>query len=319
MTDSLSPVSPGLADLIASVAWTADPKNGRFGMTLEQEEVELLAQHFARQSPMVATAAAAERGEELLPANVKALELSIASVDRFMDSDDAHILIPEHGEAILLILHELKRLRSSTDAAPVAGEGLPALLEPTVELARRNIMREQTDFIGRMHQAMGGYEVACEEWADGEGDDAGRDDAAENLTELIGLALAQLAMVCNPTDPLAALSHPPATDTLVAMERRILAAECASQRILNDLADECERAEVKSELEWLVSLAKDSVETAHAVKEIDASAAKVIAALSQPPATDTAQAEPTQRRLADAEGAQQNEADGAEALYRGPC
>lgn len=182
--------------------------------------------------------------------------------------------------------------RASTDAAPVAGEGLPALLEPTVELARRNIMREQTDFIGRMHQAMGGYEVACEEWADGEGDDAGRDDAAENLTELIGLALAQLAMVCNPTDPLAALSHPPATDTLVAMERRILAAECASQRILNDLADECERAEVKSELEWLVSLAKDSVETAHAVKEIDASAAKVIAALSHPPATDTAQAEP---------------------------
>lgn len=51
-------------------------------------------------------------------------------------------------------------------------------------------------------------------------------------------------------------------------------------------------AEVKSELEWLVSLAKDSVETAHAVKEIDASAAKVIAALSHPPATDTAQAEP---------------------------
>lgn len=210
MTDSLSPVSPGLADLIASVAWTADPKNGRFGMTLEQEEVELLAQHFARQSPMVATAAAAERREELLPANVKALELSIASVDRFMDSDDAHILIPEHGEAILLILHELKRLRASTDATP------------------------------RCHQSPLMTENA-----------AGR--ASTYATPVACKA-------CGGTKEVSILRNDGIYDYVPC----------------------------------------PSCDTRH-------------------PATDTAQAEPTQRRLAEAEGAQQNEADGAEALYRGPC
>lgn len=50
--------------------------------------------------------------EKLLPANPAALERSIALVDEFIDSDDGHTLKPEHGESIMLCIHELKRLRS---------------------------------------------------------------------------------------------------------------------------------------------------------------------------------------------------------------
>ncbi|MDZ7895347.1 MAG: hypothetical protein U5M50_10540 [Sphingobium sp.] len=96
-------VPPALAELIAAIRWTADPKSGRLGMTLAQEEVELLARHL------------------LLPANENALDRSIAAVDQFMDSDDSHVLMPEHGEAILLILHELKRLRALNSQSSYRG------------------------------------------------------------------------------------------------------------------------------------------------------------------------------------------------------
>jgi hypothetical protein len=82
---------------------------------------------------------------------------------------------------------------------------LPTLLEWILELARRDILREQTDFVGRMHQAMGGFEAVCDDHPDGDLPEDARDDAGENLAALAGLALAQLAMVSNPEDPLTAL------------------------------------------------------------------------------------------------------------------
>lgn len=81
------------------------------------------------------------------------------------------------------------------------------LIEWVVELARRDIKRTQTDFIGRMNQAMGEFEAICDDRPDGDFDEAARDDAGEALAGLAGLAIAQLAMVGWPDDPLAALSY----------------------------------------------------------------------------------------------------------------
>lgn len=61
---------------------------------------------------------AASEGEVLLPANPGALAMSIEIVDRFIDDDDSHVLHPEVGESIMLVVHELKRLR----AAPAASD-----------------------------------------------------------------------------------------------------------------------------------------------------------------------------------------------------
>lgn len=104
---------------------------------------------------------------------------------------------------------QINMVRATPPAPALDGvRAAPVLLEWIIELARRDIMREQTDFIGRMHQAMGDFEFACEHWGNGEVDEASRDDAGEALADLAGLALAQLAMVNNPDDPLAALSSP---------------------------------------------------------------------------------------------------------------
>ncbi|MGW8203023.1 hypothetical protein ACWGM0_10805 [Sphingomonas bisphenolicum] len=91
---------------------------------------------------------------------------------------------------------------------------IPPIVEWIIELSRRDIMREQTDFIGRMHQAMGEFESICYDHPDGDLDEAERDDAGEALAGLAGLALAQLAMVSSPADPLSQLAHPPATQPI---------------------------------------------------------------------------------------------------------
>lgn len=103
-----------------------------------------------------------------------------------------------------------------------AGQEAP-IVEWIVELARRDIMRDQTDFIGRMHQAIGDFEFACEHWADGEVEEASRDDAGEALAGLAGLALAQLAMVSSPSDPLSQFAHSPAAEP-VGLRDAVIAA-----------------------------------------------------------------------------------------------
>jgi len=106
-----------------------------------------------------------------------------------------------------LMIPLLRQALATPGDAEVRKE-MPVLIEWIIELARRDINREQTDFIGRMHQAMGDFEFACEHWANGEVDEAGRDDVGEALASLAGLALAQLAMVSNADDPLFALATP---------------------------------------------------------------------------------------------------------------
>ncbi|MCC4257857.1 hypothetical protein [Sphingobium lactosutens] len=100
--------------------------------------------------------------------------------------------------------------RAALSEAPSAGEGkadATSILQEVVGLAMRDINREQTDFIGRMHQAMGDFEYACDQHASGEMDEAGREEAADALASLAGLALAQLAIVTTPNDPLSALQQ----------------------------------------------------------------------------------------------------------------
>ena len=52
---------------------------------------------------------------------------------------------------------------ATQSAEPRAPQGeIPVLVEWIVELARRDIMRTQTDFVGRMHQAMSEFEDICD-------------------------------------------------------------------------------------------------------------------------------------------------------------
>lgn len=80
-------------------------------------------------------------------------------------------------------------------------------LADLVELARRDLLRTSTDFLGRMAQCLSVYEGICEQ-PDDEWSDATRADAEEELTGLIGLALAQLALVRSPDNALEALQSP---------------------------------------------------------------------------------------------------------------
>lgn len=100
----------------------------------------------------------------------------------------------------------------------------PPIVEWIVELARRDIMREQTDFIGRMHQAIGDFETICDEHPGGELDEATRDDVGEALAGLAGLALAQLAMVSDPASPLDCLALPPAAEPVGLREAQEIVA-----------------------------------------------------------------------------------------------
>lgn len=110
-----------------------------------------------------------------------------------------------------------------------AGEvvAMAPIVEWIVELARRDIMREQTDFIGRMHQAMGEFESICDDHPDGDFDEAVRDDAGEALAGLAGLALAQLAMVSEPSDPLSQFAHLPAAEPVGLREYQVETAALA--------------------------------------------------------------------------------------------
>lgn len=96
---------------------------------------------------------------------------------------------------------------SSVDRNAVleGNNGLPVLLEWVVELEKRDIARTQTDFIGRMQQALASFEDVCDQYPDGDWPEDARDEGGEELAALAGLALAQLAMVVNPDDPASAL------------------------------------------------------------------------------------------------------------------
>lgn len=89
------------------------------------------------------------------------------------------------------------------DASPI--------LADVVELALRDIAREQTDFIGRMSQSFCTFEGLCDDHSDGEWPDDDRDDAIENLMALAGMALAQVAFLTSPKEPASALRTLPIT------------------------------------------------------------------------------------------------------------
>lgn len=119
----------------------------------------------------------------------------------------------KHGntEGVWLLANQWRTVADALTATPKAplstdAADLPILIERILELARRDIRREQTDFVGRMHQAMGGFEAVCDDHPDGDWPEDARDEAGDNLAALAGLAVAQLAMVSQPADPLAALA-----------------------------------------------------------------------------------------------------------------
>jgi hypothetical protein len=121
------------------------------------------------------------------------------------------LLCARDEKAILQALANHRRDSTSPSPSPAivkeAGEvEQTRLLEWVLELAKRDVRREQTDFIGRMHQAMGDFQYACDEHPEGDWPEDARDEAGEALAGLAGLALAQLAMVGWSADPLAALS-----------------------------------------------------------------------------------------------------------------
>lgn len=117
--------------------------------------------------------------------------------------DDVH---PACSRRVGLAIQKAIQALATPARTDDAGVGGPILVEWIMELARRDIKREQTDFIGRMHQAMGEFESICDDHPDGDFDEQARDDAGEALAGLAGLALAQLAMVSNSADPLSQLA-----------------------------------------------------------------------------------------------------------------
>lgn len=63
-----------------------------------------------------------------------------------------------------------------------------------LELARRDIARTQTDFLGRMNACLMDYEAICDDYPEGDfGED--KDEADEAISGLAGLALAQVMML----------------------------------------------------------------------------------------------------------------------------
>ncbi|MEN2749984.1 hypothetical protein, partial [Sphingomonas sp. T9W2] len=93
-------------------------------------------------------------------------------------------------------------------ASAPAGDGVIAVV---IELARRDIAREQTDFLGRMAQSLCTYEGIFADYPDGDLPEDVRDEAEDEISALAGLALAQLVLLRHPsdgTDPAAALARP---------------------------------------------------------------------------------------------------------------
>lgn len=97
-----------------------------------------------------------------------------------------------------------------TSTTPTLGD----VVMEVVELARRDIAREQTDFLGRMGQALCTYEGIFDQYPDGDLPDDDREEADDQISALAGMALAQLALLRHPidgTDPAAMLAAAPAS------------------------------------------------------------------------------------------------------------
>lgn len=95
---------------------------------------------------------------------------------------------------------------SASAGAPNTASALDAFAE-VVDAARRDVAREQTDFLGRMAQALGTYEGIFDDHPDGELPADVQEDAEGQMLGLAGLAFAQLIMLRHPIDPLAAFAQ----------------------------------------------------------------------------------------------------------------
>lgn len=101
-----------------------------------------------------------------------------------------------------------RRVRPTSAAGDAIAQG--EIVLEIVELARRDIARTHTDFIGRMGQALCQYESIFDEHPGDVLPKDAREEAEDNIAALAGLALAQLAMLRGPNDALAHLSALPA-------------------------------------------------------------------------------------------------------------
>ena len=99
-----------------------------------------------------------------------------------------------------------------TDNDALARGTFSSSIADVLELARRDIARTQTDFLGRMNACLMDYEGICDEHPDGDfGHD--RQEADDAISGLAGLALAQLMMLRGEDEPL----DPPTQDEVEAV------------------------------------------------------------------------------------------------------
>jgi hypothetical protein len=105
--------------------------------------------------------------------------------------------------------------RASIPSDNAAEVERPILVEWVVQLAKRDIQRSSTDFVGRMQQAMCEFERICDEYPNGDWPEDERDNGGEALAALAGLALAQLAIISDQVDPLKALATPTSSPAAV--------------------------------------------------------------------------------------------------------
>lgn len=99
---------------------------------------------------------------------------------------------------------------------------VPDMVERVLKEARRDIMRTQTDFLGRMSQALEDYSCVFDDAPNDVMSADATDDAIEAISALASLALAQLAMLSTSTDEeaCAALAAIPASAGDVVVDQR---------------------------------------------------------------------------------------------------
>ena len=95
--------------------------------------------------------------------------------------------------------------------------GRASIVAELVKLASQNIKRSQTDFLGRMTEALCQYAERFEDNCDMTDDD--KEEAAGEVSELAGLALAQWAMLVSDA-PITALTP----DAIQTREAELVAA-----------------------------------------------------------------------------------------------
>lgn len=125
-------------------------------------------------------------------------------------------------------------MAENTTVGPTPGQTSVA---DVIELARRDIARTQTDFLGRMNACLMDYEAICDDHPDGDfGDD--KQEADEAISSLAGLALAQVMMLRGeeaPTDNLIAAA--PELYEALKDARQVIA--ILSELLTEDIVDAC--------------------------------------------------------------------------------